>query len=167
MDVRSHPYAKYVTHFNESEIKRTLSQARIKYLFLGNELGGLPDEPAFYDKEGRVLYSEMAKTERFLKGIRQLENVAKSQRVAVMCGEENPLECHRRLLVGRVLLERGVEFHHIRGDGRVQSEEELESEESRRPEKRQLSLFEKPGERPWKSIRSVIPRKRPQSFSGS
>ena len=37
--------------------------------------------------------------------------------VVIMCAEENPARCHRKLLVGAALEARGVELRHIRKDG--------------------------------------------------
>ena len=37
---------------------------------------------------------------------------------------QTPTECHRRLLIGRVLGGRGVEVIHVRGDGRLQSDDD-------------------------------------------
>jgi uncharacterized protein (DUF488 family) len=44
-----------------------------------------------------------------------------------MCSEEDPARCHRRLLVTRALTGRGVEVRHIRGNGSVVTEAELNS----------------------------------------
>ena len=90
-----------------------------------------------------------------------------SRRMALMCGEEDPTNCHRRLLVGRVLRGRGVEVMHIRAAGRVQSEEEVAAEETFRKTKGQLTLFDMEEPDAWKSTRSVLPRKAPPSSSES
>ena len=107
---------------------------------------------------------KVARRPEFLQGIRRLESELGVRRVAIMCSEENPAECHRRLLIGRVLAERGIGVDHIRGDGRVQSEDELAAEERRGDG--QLSLFPEPeGDAEWKSTRSVSPRRQPRSSS--
>ena len=90
-----------------------------------------------------------------------------NRRVALMCGEEDPTNCHRRRLVGRVLRGRGVEVMHIRAAGRVQSEEEVAAEETFRKTKGQLTLFDLEEPDAWKSTRSVLPRKAPPSSSES
>src|SRR5689334_22649084 len=56
VDTRSHPYSQYVTHFNREELTAALKHAGIKYLYLGRELGGRPDEDEYFDVEGHVLY---------------------------------------------------------------------------------------------------------------
>jgi len=73
--------------------------------------------------------------------------------VAMLCAEENPAACHRRLLIGRVLLNRGIQVDNIRGDGRIQTEAEVAAETN--PNKDQLALFEKVEAEPWKSIPAI------------
>ena len=115
---------------------------------------------------GHVLYSEVARSPLFLEGIERLEKGAEKFRVAMMCAEENPAECHRHLLVARILTERGVIVEHIRGDGRVQSEAEVAAERAD-DDAGQLKLFAEPEEESWKSTRSVLPKNRPPSSSGN
>ena len=91
-----------------------------------------------------------------------------NRRAALLCGEEDPTDCHRRRLIGRVLGERGVGVLHIRGDGRVQTEEEVTREERFRKTKGQLTLFDLEEAEPWRSTRSVSPRRpRPNSSGAS
>ncbi len=165
-DVRSQPYTKYATHFNADQIKQVLAGAGIQYVFLGKQLGGRPDGSDFYDTEGHVRYDRVATSPLFLEGIERLEKGIRRFRVTLMCGEENPAECHRNLLVGRVLAERGVDVRHIRGDGRLQTQAELE-QESGSGDTRQKLLFQELEEQPWRSTRSVLPKPPPPNSSES
>jgi len=143
VDVRSKPFSRFSPQFNKEGLEKAVKASGIKYLFLGKELGGRPRDSEFYNNQGFVLYSRLAESPLFVEGIDRLIKGIKTYRVAVMCGEENPANCHRRLLVGRVLAKRGVGVRHIRGDGTVQDEDELAREEYRREgEQTQLSLFE-------------------------
>ena len=163
VDTRSRPYSKFAPHFNPEEMKFAVTQAGIRYVFLGKELGGRPDGAEFYDAEGHVLYHKVAESEGFLKAVGKLERAVASQRVALCCAEENPSDCHRRLLIGRVLTERNMTVLHIRGDGRVEPESELRAaEEAAR--NGQQALFEAEEVAVWRSIRSVS-LKKPQSSS--
>ena len=135
----------------------------IAYVFLGSELGGRPASTQFYDSDGRVLYEKLAESSQFRKGIAQLLEQMQEKRVALLCSEENPANCHRRLLVGRVLAEQGVDVYHIRGDSRVQSEDELAAEEQ--ADLGQGNLFEFRPIPEWKSIQSVSPKRQPPSSS--
>jgi uncharacterized protein (DUF488 family) len=165
VDTRSQPYSKYTTQFDHEALKLALQNAGIRYLYLGRELGGRPEGDEFYDDEGHVLYDRVAATSLFQEGLARLERGIHEYNVAMLCAEENPAECHRRLLVGRVLLDHGIQVEHIRGDGRIQTEEEIAAEAD--PNRDQLQLFQKVEAEPWKSIPSVLRKKRPNSETPS
>jgi len=124
-DIRSQPFSRYNPQFNRERFGTGLAEAGLGYLFLGAELGGRPPEPEFYDGAGHVRYGALARTDRFNAGLRQLLAESGRQRVAILCSEEDPRRCHRRLLVTRVLTARGIPVRHIRGDGSVVREEDL------------------------------------------
>ena len=161
-DVRSSPYSRYVKHFDREELEQALKDAGVKYLYLGRELGGRPDGAEFYDSEGYVLYHRLAEAPLFLEGVGRLEAGIRKYRVAIMCSEENPAVCHRHLLVGRVLTRRGVAIEHIRGDGALIPNADLLESAFVQP-----TLFDQPEDSPWKSLRSVLPKKTPPSSSAS
>lgn len=130
-DVRSQPYSRFNPHFNREPLQSFLTETNLSYVFLGEQLGGRPSDGELFDAAGHVLYGEVAKTSRFLKGIDRLLEGSARYRVALMCAEENPSNCHRRLLVSRALVERGSSVIHIRGNGATISEAELEAELAR------------------------------------
>ena len=165
VDTRSQPYSKYATQFDHEALKPALQDIGIRYLYLGRELGGRPEGDDFYGHEGHVLYDRVAATSLFQEGLSRLERGILEYNVAMLCAEENPAACHRRLLIGRVLLDRGIQVEHIRGDGRIQTEEEVAAEAD--PDRDQLSLFQKAEAEPWKSIPSVLRKKRPNSETPS
>jgi len=153
VDVRSHPFSKYSTQFDHDAIKPELEKAGVKYLYLGKELGGMPRDEKYQTSDGRADYAKLAKSQPFQNGITRLLNGNKRFRLALMCGEENPTSCHRRHLLGTNLLSHGIELNHIRGDGRLDLEGDLQVAENRAAEKKagdkkvsddnvqQLSLF--------------------------
>jgi uncharacterized protein (DUF488 family) len=165
VDTRSQPYSKYATQFDHEALKLALQDAGIRYLYLGRELGGRPKGDELYDEEGHVLYDRVAASYLFQEGLMRLERGIREYKVALLCAEENPAACHRRLLVGRVLLDHGIQVEHIRGDGRIQTEDEVAAEVD--PRRDQLSLFQKVEAEPWKSIPSVLRKKRPNSETPS
>lgn len=75
----------------------------MEYQFQGGALGGKPNDRWLYDTDGKVLYSEIARHPAFLEAVKRLERYARDCRVALLCAEEDPTDCHRRLLVTRVL----------------------------------------------------------------
>ena len=120
-DVRSAPYSRYAPHFNHDALRELLDDAGIGYAFLGGELGGRPADRACYDAAGRVIYDRVAETDRFDDGIRRVIRNADERRIALLCSEKEPLECHRTLLVARNLTARGTAVAHILADGRSES----------------------------------------------
>src|SRR5579872_4880849 len=129
-DTRSQPYSKYSPQYDQEALKTTLEASGIWYLFFGKELGGRPTGTEFYDAEGHVLYHCVAASPLFQEGLERLEKGLREYRIALLCSEENPAGCHRRLLIGRVLAEHGFDVQHIRGDGRLQPEADLVREET-------------------------------------
>ena len=125
VDTRSAPYSKFAPHFDRAALQKDLTASAIKYLFLGDQLGGRPRGDEFYDAAGRVLYGKRTSAPAFLAGMERLERGIAQFRVALMCGEEDPTHCHRRLLVGQMLTERGHELLHIRADGRFETESQV------------------------------------------
>jgi len=152
-DVRSQPRSRFSPQFSGPGLQGRLRQAGIRYLALGEALGGRPAEPSLYDPEGRVRYDRVAQLPRFVAGLERLVGGCSRYRVAILCAEENPAACHRRLLIGRALaLRGGVEMHHLRGDGSVSTEtgDQLLGVGWLQP-----SLFGSGGEVVWRSVHPV------------
>jgi uncharacterized protein (DUF488 family) len=125
-DVRTFPYSRHYPHFNRDDLHEELRSDGISYVFLGKELGGRPNERRFYC-EGVADYEKMALATEFGKGLDRVIEGAKKYRIALMCSERDPLDCHRCLLVGRALAQRGVRVSHILDDGQVASHTEIEA----------------------------------------
>lgn len=156
VDVRSSPHSRFAGQFNAITLKKALADRGIKYLYMGNELGGRPSEPSMYDEEGHALYHLMARSPLFLKAVRRLLKGSENRRIALMCSEEDPSECHRYLLVGRVVGQNGVKVLHIRADGRLQTDEQLEKLNVRESiASSQLAMFSEQKGESWRSAKSI------------
>jgi uncharacterized protein (DUF488 family) len=163
VDVRSAPYSRYVPHFNKRELQQAMQAAGLHYVYLGRELGGRPEDLGLYDEAGHARYDLIAETETFNEGIERLKTGLASYRVAIMCSEEDPTDCHRRLLVGRVMRRDGYRVLHIRGDGEIMNDVQFD------PSVLQPGLFglEPGAPETWRSTRSVLPRSPRSSSSDS
>ncbi len=126
-DVRSAPYSRHAPQFNRDRLRDDLDRAGIAYVFLGRELGGRPAEREFY-ADGVADYEKMAQAPAFVAGLERVIVGAQSHRVALMCSERDPLTCHRCLLVGRALAERGARVSHILDSGERVSHTAIEDE---------------------------------------
>lgn len=122
VDVRSHPASRWAPQFGKRPLAGALGRAGIDYCFLGDTLGGRPADRAFYDVDGRVDYALRREAPDFIDGVERLVALAAERPTAILCAEEDPARCHRRLLITPALRARGIEVVHIRGDGRVEPE---------------------------------------------
>ena len=118
-DVRSAPCSRFNPQFNRETLARALEAQEIRYVFLGRELGARPDDPACYE-DGRVRYARLARTALFRGGLDRAVDGARRHRLALMCAERDPLDCHRTILVARELARRGIDVAHILADGRLE-----------------------------------------------
>lgn len=120
VDVRSAPYSRFNPQFNRNNLDVSMKAARIKYVYLGHQLGGRAVDPSCYEN-GRVQYDRLAQTQLFRSGIERVVRGAADYSIALMCAEKDPLDCHRTLLVARALDEQGITVAHILSDGRLET----------------------------------------------
>ena len=121
-DVRSSPFSRFNPQFNRLPLEQSLKADGISYVFLGKELGARSDDRSCYD-HGRVQYSRLAQTALFQSGLDRVLQGSAKYRVALMCAEKEPLECHRTLLVAKALAARSQKVLHIHADGRLETHE--------------------------------------------
>ena len=117
-DVRSSPYSRLHPQFDREDLEASLGQNGIAYVFLGKQLGGRSDDPADYEN-GRVRYDRLAAKPAFASGIERLVRGTERHRIALLCAEKEPLDCHRTLLVAPALCALGVAVQHICASGEL------------------------------------------------
>ena len=119
-DVRSSPYSRFNPQFNRQSLADALKQSGIKYAFFGKELGARADDPSCY-LDGKVQYARLAARADFGHAIDRLLAGAKDHRIALMCSEKEPLECHRTILVSQALIKAACPVNHILHDGTLET----------------------------------------------
>ncbi|MGE0253862.1 MAG: DUF488 family protein [Alphaproteobacteria bacterium] len=124
-DVRSRPWSRRHPQFNREALAGSLADAGIAYVFLGRELGARSEDPAVW-RNGRVDYDLLAGSPAFQADLDRVEKGAGAHRVALMCAEREPLDCHRTVLVARHLAARGLTVTHLLADGRRETHAETE-----------------------------------------
>lgn len=127
VDVRSSPYSKRVPQFNRELLKADLKEKNIKYVYLGDRVGGRYSDPALLFDDKQVDFEKVRKTDSFVAGLDEMIGLAeKGDRVAFMCAEKDPFSCHRFVLVSRSLSLKGIKVRHILADGTDVSNDELD-----------------------------------------
>jgi len=123
IDVRSQPYSKFNPQYNQNDLKFFLERNGIKYVFMGDNIGGRPKDTSCYDNEGKVDYEAVKTKEFFINGIERLKTAYnKDINVVIMCSESKPCECHRSEQIGRVLNTDNIILKHIDENGKVKDQ---------------------------------------------
>ena len=119
VDVRSQPYSRYAPDFNKERLSAILNRSRIAYQFMGNSLGGRPDDSGCYtyspQRKKKLLDARKCETRDFYQhGISQLKRALSSgRRIAIMCSELEPHDCHRGYVLGKTLDDDETAVVHI------------------------------------------------------
>lgn len=122
IDVRSQPYSRFSPSFNREDLSFFMQDNGVQYVFMGDSLGGRPADLACYI-DGKIDYEIVMTKEFFLEGIQRLKTAySKNLKVALMCSETDPCECHRSKLIGRVLESEGLDLRHIDEKGRLKDQ---------------------------------------------
>ena len=133
VDIRAVPKSSYWEDFRQENLIHLIPARGLKYI---NTLGGVKDsavlckDPDSVDLEPLFVDPELAKG---LVALKKAIN-ARERVVCLMCGCMRPHACHRSRLLGRTLLEQGIDVQHIDADNNVVRQSELDFAE-------QLKLF--------------------------
>jgi uncharacterized protein (DUF488 family) len=126
VDVRSAPYSKFKPEFSKRTLAAQLEAQGIRYVFMGDSLGGKPDDPETRDASGHVDYERLRLRPAFHAGLESLEaGWEGGRRIALMCSEGKPQECHRTKLIAEELVAHGVPVAHIDELGATRSHAEV------------------------------------------
>ncbi len=125
-DVRSRPASFRFPQVNREPLESALASAGIRYEFFGETLGGRPADPRVYREDGLVDYAARRRGTDFVEGLERALAISRTSIAALMCAEEDPLQCHRFLMICPALLERGITPIHIRRGGALESQSDAE-----------------------------------------
>lgn len=137
VDVRSAPYSRFKPEFSKDALERELKRQGLRYVYLGDALGGRPADPDCY-VDDKVDYERVKGKAFYQAGIERIRTAwQRGVRFAIMCSEGKPEQCHRSKLIGESLAALGVPVAHIDEHGELRSQEEV----IQRLTGGQLSLF--------------------------
>ena len=140
IDVRTAPFSKFKPEFSKDLLQHHVERAGLRYVFMGDTLGGQPRDPACHT-DGKVDYDKVRAQPFFRTGIERLKQAYEQRRrVALMCSEGRPEDCHRSKLIGEALAAAGIPVRHIDEDGHVLTQRQVID----RLTKGQMDLFGAP-----------------------
>ena len=124
IDVRRYPSSRRFPHFNRENLGKVLGECGIGYLWRGEVLGGhlhqpRPDSPnQGLRSPGFRAYADHMLTDEFQEALDEIVNLARKNKLALMCAEALYFRCHR-FLISDALVSKGVRVLHILGPGKV------------------------------------------------
>ena len=125
IDVRSVPHSGYKKEFSKEPLAKELEQQGIRYVYMGDLLGGKPDDESCY-VNGIVDYEKVKETEFYQRGIQRLHAAfSQQQRVALMCSEGKPEHCHRTKLISVTLTTEDLPVVHIDENSEEMTQEQI------------------------------------------
>jgi uncharacterized protein (DUF488 family) len=137
VDVRSTAASRFNPQYNKKALSDFLKKHGIAYLHLPEEFGARHNHPALVNAEGKVDFEKVRDTKKFRQGMERLcQGINKGFRIALMCAESEPLDCHRFSMISFALDGAGFNVQHILKDKTLESNAELEARLLRQYEKK-------------------------------
>ena len=120
VDVRSIPYSQFSDQYNLENLRSFLKDNSIYYIHMGDLLGARYEDDELLFDDGKVNFEKVSQTKSFKEGIKRInEGLVKGFKIAIMCSEKNPVECHRFSLISHFLDEHGYIVEHILPDRNI------------------------------------------------
>jgi uncharacterized protein (DUF488 family) len=127
IDVRSAPYSRRMPQFNREPLSAWLRRHSIQYAHMPEEFGARRTDPTLLDSAQRVDFDRVRDRPEFRRGVERLKRgVGHGHRIALMCAEADPFDCHRFSMISYQLVREGIQVQHILRDGSVIDNVELE-----------------------------------------
>jgi len=127
VDIRGTPYSKYNVQYNEETIALSLKEDGFLYLYMANEFAANRENKSSYNKEGYSDFEKVVMEKDFVNGIERLKlGCEKGYKIVLLGAMQEPIRCHRSILVGRALWGNGFKVNHILDDYSIASQENIE-----------------------------------------
>lgn len=127
VDIRGTPYSKYNVQFDKETIRYSLTKAGFIYIYMAKELAAKRINKVSYNDEGYADFEKVIHEKDFIKGIERLKDgCKKGYKIAILGAMQDPIRCHRSILVGKALTECGFNVKHILDDYTIASQKDIE-----------------------------------------
>jgi uncharacterized protein (DUF488 family) len=120
-DVRSMPFSSFKSEFNKDYLSGCLNAKGIQYAFLGKECGARFEDRSCYIN-GKIDYKLIARHKIFQKGLERIKEGIHKFNIALMCAENDPIYCHRMILICRNLKQFEIPIYHILNINEIESQ---------------------------------------------
>lgn len=129
VDIRSTPYSKYNTQYNKEFLHETLKNLGYTYIYMADEFGAKRKTKVSYNDEGYADFDKVILEDEFKRGIERLKvGCAKNYKIVLLGAMQEPIRCHRAILLGKELIKAGFDVKHIMHEGDLKVQSELEEQ---------------------------------------
>ena len=129
VDIRSTPYSKYNTQYNKEFLHETLKNLGYTYIYMADEFGAKRKTKVSYNDEGYADFDKVILEDEFKRGIERLKvGCSKNYKIVLLGAMQEPIRCHRAILLGKELIKAGFDVKHIMHEGDLKVQSELEEQ---------------------------------------
>jgi uncharacterized protein (DUF488 family) len=129
VDVRSVAASKYNPQFNQLPLSNFLKKHGVNYLHFDKEFGARYTDKSLLDDNDTVDFEKVRATKTFSTGVERLEKgIERGFKIALMCSEAEPFDCHRFGMISGYLSNNNFEVQHILKDKSLKTNAELEKQ---------------------------------------
>lgn len=127
VDVRRWPKSSKYPHFNKENLTQELQKAGIQYLWFevlggyrkfGKDVNDIKIANCFKSEGFRAYATYMVTSESVKGALNQISSIAKETRIAIMCAEALPWNCHRKI-ISDWFVSKGFRVLHIINEGKT------------------------------------------------
>ena len=143
VDIRAIPYSKYNTQYNKEFFQANLKKLGYTYIYMADEFGAKRRTRNSYNDEGYADFDKVILEDEFKRGIERLKvGCSKNYKIVLLGAMQEPIRCHRAILLGKELIKAGFDVKHIMHEGDLKTQDELEEQllEKYFEERNQLTL---------------------------
>jgi uncharacterized protein (DUF488 family) len=129
LDIRETPYSKYNIQYNRESLKEDLKASGFLYIYMGHEFGAKRLTKESYNDNGYADFDKVVKEDMFLKGIERLnKGLEMGYRIVLLGAMQEPIRCHRSIMVGKYLNKKGFNVKYILHEGNLVNQDYIEED---------------------------------------
>lgn len=129
VDIRETPYSKYNIQYNREFLKENLKASGFLYIYMGHEFGAKRLTKESYNDDGYADFEKVVKEDMFLKGIERLtKGLEMGYRIVLLGAMQEPIRCHRSIMVGKYLSQKGADVKYILHEGNLVNQDYIEED---------------------------------------
>ena len=121
------PYSKYNTQYNKEVLQSNLRKLGYTYIYMADEFAAKRKTKVSYNDEGYADFDKVIQEDIFKNGIERLKvGCSKGYKIVLLGAMQDPIRCHRAILMGRELIKAGFDVKHIMHEGDLKTQDYLE-----------------------------------------